>query len=197
MKTKDKHPEYSVYQNMKTRCYNKNRESWQWYGAKGIIVCDRWLESFWNFLEDMGPRPTSKHSIDRVNPNKNYEPSNCIWATAKEQAYSKCVKVNTHCINCKKQILKGGSRKGLCHTCNEYQRRNNISRPTDENELKKLHSEKIKACRSKKVIQYDKQKNKIKTFNSVTDAITVFGTGVMNCLSGRSATSYGFLWEYE
>lgn len=79
-------PEYLIWAHMKTRCYNKNYKLYHCYGGRGIIVCDRWLNSFENFISDMGKRPTSKHSLDRF-PNQNgiYEPENCRWATPKEQ----------------------------------------------------------------------------------------------------------------
>lgn len=78
-------PEYYTWNNMKLRCYNPNSASYKYYGARGIIVCERWLHSFTNFLDDMGKRPTKAHSLDRINVNGNYEPSNCRWATLKEQ----------------------------------------------------------------------------------------------------------------
>lgn len=79
--------EYQAWVNIKTRCYNSNSPAYKDYGAKGIIMCDRWLNSFSAFLEDVGLRPSPQHSIDRF-PNKegNYEPGNCRWATPKEQS---------------------------------------------------------------------------------------------------------------
>lgn len=79
--------EYNSWSIMIQRCTNSNHERYKNYGGRGISVCDRWLESFDNFLEDMGKRPTPNHSIDRFpNINGNYEPINCRWAT-KEQQY--------------------------------------------------------------------------------------------------------------
>lgn len=78
-------PEYTVWAGMLSRCTNPNCDRWEHYGGRGIMVCERWATSFAAFLEDMGPRPTRGHSIDRVNVNGNYEPSNCRWATSKEQ----------------------------------------------------------------------------------------------------------------
>jgi hypothetical protein len=77
-------PEYQSWHSMKGRCRNPNDSAWQWYGARGITICARW-NSFSNFLADMGPRPKGK-TLDRIDSSKNYEPVNCRWATAKEQA---------------------------------------------------------------------------------------------------------------
>jgi hypothetical protein len=70
---------------MKTRCYNPNTEYYKHYGGRGIKVCDRWLNSYENFLKDMGPKPSLIYSLDRIDVNGNYEPSNCKWSTPKEQ----------------------------------------------------------------------------------------------------------------
>jgi hypothetical protein len=70
---------------MKNRCFNVNNHTYHLYGGRGITVCQRWADSFPAFLADMGPRPTKDHSIDRINNDGNYEPSNCRWATHSEQ----------------------------------------------------------------------------------------------------------------
>ena len=76
--------EYGIWSKMKDRCINPNAKKFSFYGGRGITVCARWND-FSNFIEDMGKRPSKLHSIDRVNTNGNYEPSNCRWANQKEQ----------------------------------------------------------------------------------------------------------------
>lgn len=78
-------PEHRAWCAMKTRCYNSNEPTWRRYGARGIKVCRRWLRSFDNFYADMGPRPTVRHSVDRINNDGHYTPRNCRWATPEQQ----------------------------------------------------------------------------------------------------------------
>lgn len=77
--------EFAAWCSMLNRCYRKTDVCFHRYGKRGITVCIRWRKSFKNFLTDMGLRPSSKHSLDRINNNKNYNKKNCRWATAKEQ----------------------------------------------------------------------------------------------------------------
>jgi hypothetical protein len=79
---------YNSFIGMRNRCNNVNNHKYPRYGGRGIKVCDRWMNrrhGFENFLKDIGERPTVKHSIDRINNDGDYEPSNCRWATAQEQ----------------------------------------------------------------------------------------------------------------
>jgi hypothetical protein len=78
--------EYTAWAAMKDRCYNPKNIRWNCYGGRGIKVCDRWINSFEYFFEDMGVKPSRIYSMDRIDVNGNYEPSNCKWSTSKEQA---------------------------------------------------------------------------------------------------------------
>jgi hypothetical protein len=82
-----KTPEYSAWRGMKIRCYLQNSSEYFRYGAIGIKVCDRWLNSFENFLEDMGERPDGL-SLDRIDPKGDYTPENCRWADNVTQSYN-------------------------------------------------------------------------------------------------------------
>jgi hypothetical protein len=85
-------PEYGSWHSMIARCTNPRYDSFHDYGGRGITVCDRWrygengMSGFECFISDMGPRPSPNHSLDRIDPNGNYEPGSVRWATAKEQA---------------------------------------------------------------------------------------------------------------
>lgn len=79
---------YSTWTSMRNRCYKKTNNRYEHYGARGIQVCGRWLESFENFLEDMGERPKGK-TLDRVDNDGDYCKENCRWATDIEQCKSK------------------------------------------------------------------------------------------------------------
>jgi hypothetical protein len=80
--------EYTTWISIKQRCNNKNNKNYNNYGGRGIKVCDRWLNSFENFLEDMGRKPKG-YSIERINNNGNYEPNNCKWIPINKQYENK------------------------------------------------------------------------------------------------------------
>ncbi len=77
--------EYEAWNRMRQRCFDPNSQDYARYGGRGITVCDRWRNDAAAFYADMGPKPSPRHSIDRLNSDGPYEPGNCRWATAKEQ----------------------------------------------------------------------------------------------------------------
>jgi len=121
---KSRTPEARTLANLKDRCLNPDAQGYEHYGARGITVCKRWQDSVEAFLEDMGPRPSPKHSIDRENVNGDYEPSNCRWATKEEQARNKT----------NNRFLEAfGQRKTCAEWCEEY----GISKSTLSNRLRR------------------------------------------------------------
>jgi hypothetical protein len=97
--------EYWSWAMMKQRCLNPKNTSYSYYGGRGIDICERWLK-FENFIEDMGPKPSPSHSIDRIDSNGNYESSNCRWATKLEQSLNRGINKNNT------SGIKGVSKKG-------------------------------------------------------------------------------------
>ena len=97
--------EYNSWGSMKSRCNDANNPAYSRYGGRGITVCDRWRNSYEDFLADMGRRPTPQHSLDRINNNGNYEPGNCRWATQSEQ-----------CRNTRYNAIITAHGKSLCVT---------------------------------------------------------------------------------
>jgi hypothetical protein len=101
-------PEYRTWRSMKNRCLNAKGHEYRNYGERGITICAEWVNSFEAFYSDMGRKPSPKHSIERVNVNGNYEPSNCIWATFDVQwrnrrniklTDAKAQEIRTRCAN--------------------------------------------------------------------------------------------------
>lgn len=88
--------EYHCWIAMKNRCFTESSQSYEDYGARGITVCERWKSSFENFLNDMGRKPSSEHSIERDDNDGNYEPTNCHWVVPLEQCQNR--RSNKHLV---------------------------------------------------------------------------------------------------
>ena len=108
--------EYRLWAEMKKRCTNPAQKTYAYYGGRGITFCERWKD-FSNFLHDMGPCPDG-YTLDRINPNANYEPNNCRWASRKEQSRNRrsnhfiTYNGETHCL-AEWAEIKGISRERL------------------------------------------------------------------------------------
>lgn len=105
------HPLYETWSGIKDRINNPNNPGWHNYGGRGIKICDRWKDSFQNFIDDMGPRPSDKHSIDRIDNDGDYCPDNCRWATRKQQANNKQTSIS---------ITIGNQTKPISEWCKHY-----------------------------------------------------------------------------
>ncbi len=105
--------EYGIWNAMKRRCYNHHCREFSRYGARGISVCDRWRDSFAAFMQDMGPRPSKDHSIDRKDGRGNYEPENCRWATRTEQMRNKLASEFVTAFGKTKMIVEWSETTGI------------------------------------------------------------------------------------
>lgn len=103
-----KSPEYMAWCSMKNRCSREIGKNSKYYIEKGIVVCERWINSFDNFLEDMGERPTKNHSLDRINTQEGYCKENCRWATKQEQSYNTDIQRNNTSGRTGVQLSKTG-----------------------------------------------------------------------------------------
>lgn len=124
---KSKTPEFTVWQMMIQRCTNNKHKSYPRYGGRGITVCQRWLDSFENFLSDVGIRPSVEHTLDRIKNHIGYQPDNCKWATPLEQGQNKC---NNRLI----------THNGLTLTESEWCRRIGLSKGTISRRIKSGYS---------------------------------------------------------
>jgi len=91
--SKPRHPMYDLWEGIKGRCYGKNNVAYKHYGGRGIKMCEEWKNDYSSFkewmMDNIGLKPTSKHTLDRIDPDGNYEPDNLRWATSSEQNVNK------------------------------------------------------------------------------------------------------------
>ncbi|PWJ93569.1 hypothetical protein C8D77_101248 [Mesorhizobium loti] len=115
------HPLAGTWSGIQQRCFNPNAQRYNRYGGRGITVCDRWLNGadgkpgFQCFVEDMGPKPTPEHSIERKDKDGNYEPGNCHWALDVEQARNRRTTVEVDLDGERVSLAEYCERKGLTY----------------------------------------------------------------------------------
>lgn len=103
------HPLYGTWAAMINRCTNPNCDGYKDYGGRGIKVCDEWLNSPANFIINMGKKPSSEHSLDRINNDGNYCPENCRWATHEQQTRNRRPrKTGVNCDTSKIRLRRNG-----------------------------------------------------------------------------------------
>src|ERR1700729_2291841 len=115
-------PEYGAWAAMHERCRREKAENYPMYGGRGVRVCRRW-RSFKNFFADMGPKPTSKHTLDRKRNHLGYTPSNCRWATVLEQNNNKRNNVRVKIEGVTKTVAQWAAHAGLSKACMHYRLR--------------------------------------------------------------------------
>lgn len=177
---------------MKARCYNPKNHNYPRYGGRGIKICDEWLNSengminFYNWAINNGYQDNL--TIDRIDVNGNYEPGNCRWATAKEQANNKR---NNITINYKGEIIK------LTDIAEKMKINPRILRDRLRRGWTVERTIEQRPGHKKRVIQYDLQNNFIKTFNSITDAQNTTGiTSIGQCCRRVCETAGGYKWRF-
>lgn len=102
-------PEFLIWKGMRQQCTNKNHSNYRYYGGKGIRICPRWKQ-FKNFLNDMGPRPTSQHNLIRKNKNQGFNPRNCEWGLHSKACATRST-CNMIAFNGKKQSIAAWARE--------------------------------------------------------------------------------------
>ena len=113
-------PEYRIWTGIKTRCTNRKSIAFKNYGGRGVTMCVSWANSFDAFVLDMGLRPSDQHSIDRIDTNGNYEPSNCRWATREEQANNKRSNLKIEANEKLMTVAEAARASGLTYGCLHY-----------------------------------------------------------------------------
>lgn len=112
----DMTPEYRAWRSMISRCENPKARGYENYGGRGIKVCKEWRESFERFFWDIGIRPSEKHSLDRINPNGDYEPVNCRWANKTEQSRNvRAYKTNITGVKGVRKLKSGKYKATIVH----------------------------------------------------------------------------------
>lgn len=178
-----KHELYSVLNHMNNRCYNPKDKKYKDYGARGITICDRWnrnvvgtKQALINFISDMYPAYQKGLSIDRINNDGNYEPSNCKWSTPKEQVHNR--------RNSKKCDAS------INTACKKY---GGVKKYTPQNR-------KYSTVSGKPLIGVNIKDGSIVEFAKIDYAELVLGISHANinkCCNGKRKSAGGYYWKYK
>lgn len=117
----------NTWTKMKLRCEKPSDPAYHGYGGRGIFVCKRWRDSFDAFCSDMGPKPTPKHSVDRINNNGPYSPENCRWATHDEQVSNSRTNVFIKYKGQRKTLAQWSRATGITVSCLWWRRKNGFT----------------------------------------------------------------------
>jgi hypothetical protein len=178
---------YGIWKGMKDRSSGGSKCRGN-YLRNDICVCDAWMnseDSFYQFCLDMGPRPSKKHSIERIDNLKGYSPDNCKWALPKEQGNNKSPCHFVEFNGERKTIAQWAEAVGLSHSAMDYRLRTLLSTPS--------------RTRQRKVIQYTLAGVKLVEYPSIKQAAEATGIKrgtLQKCLSGGNASAGGFKWSY-
>lgn len=129
--------EHRTWRNIISRCHREQDKDYPRYGGRGITVCERWRESFEAFLSDMGPRPSDRHSIDRLDNNGPYAPDNCAWNLMREQSRNRRNSTLITFNGETKNIVDWAASAGLCRVLIKHRLRagwsvqDALTRPAD------------------------------------------------------------------
>lgn len=102
-----------IYKNMKSRCLSETCPDYKNYGGRGITICQRWLDSYYHFYNDMGPRPSPSHQLDRIDNNKGYCKENCRWSTPKQNCNNRRTNIEVELNGVTKSITQWAEEFGI------------------------------------------------------------------------------------
>lgn len=185
---------YGIWSNIKQRCTNSKSESYKDYGGRGISICEEWKNSSKKFVEwSLKNGYRDDLTIDRIDVNGNYEPSNCRWITNKEQQYNKRCNHRIYYNGEIKTVAEWSEKLGINSTT-IITRLNRYGWSVERTLGEKVHTHNINA----KIYQYSKDYKLIKIWNksSECDKYGYISSKVISCCRGRRKTHKGYIWSY-